>query len=352
MRAVLVSHNFNPGHFSHIIANYKLLAEARYDVGFRWSTKFDGLEPKIAAGTSKVPLHSIDRDSLFIVWFPSLKALLDMIVLRSSKRAKIVYVYHEPFESLRAYLAAGFGLKKTARIVAVSAVNRLLVTCSHKIVLPSKRAFDTFTKSANGNKPCLYLPLMFDDEADPKTERMRRKYVSYIGTIAADHAFDEFLKFVRHSLQNELFPDHSFLIATRSPLPAEWLAGLETYVERGRLVVSCGRPMSNDEINAWYAQSVVVWNAYRRSMQSGVLPKAYMFGTPVITSAANRSEFFTDGENGVEISTAYAAEELRSAIARIISRSEYYSTACRRKFLDCFYYKSSSAAFLRFVEGD
>jgi glycosyltransferase involved in cell wall biosynthesis len=335
-----------------MIANYKLLAEAGYNVRFRWNAQFDALSSHSVPGATNISLLSIERDGLFVVWFPSLKALLDMIALRFGKRGKIIYVYHEPFESLWAYLAAGFGWKKTARIVAVSLVNQLLVACSHKIVLPSKKAFDAFTKSANGKKTCIYLPLMFDDETSPKTQGMRRQYISYIGTIAADHAFDEFTKFLRHALENGLFPDHSFLIATRSPSPDELLVGLEGYVKCGRLVLSCGRPMSNDEINAWYAQSVVVWNAYRRSMQSGVLPKAYMFGTPVITSAANRSEFFADGENGVEISNAYAAEELRLAISTIISGFDRYSAACRRKFLDCFYYRSSATEFLNFVAAD
>ena len=51
---------------------------------------------------------------------------------------------------------------------------------------------------------------------------------------------------------------------------------------RDRLKLVVGKPMSNLEINNYFNKSLVVWNAYRRSMQSGVLPKAYMFGTPVI----------------------------------------------------------------------
>jgi hypothetical protein len=46
-------------------------------------------------------------------------------------------------------------------------------------------------------------------------------------------------------------------------------------------------------------------------MQSGVLPKAYMFGTPVLVSTSNQSEYFEDGVHGVCISDSYTVQEFK-----------------------------------------
>jgi glycosyltransferase involved in cell wall biosynthesis len=94
-------------------------------------------------------------------------------------------------------------------------------------------------------------------------------------------------------------------------------------------VVRAGRALTNAEINKYYAKSTVVWNAYKRSMQSGVLAKAYMFGTPVVVSILNKSEYFLDRENGVLVSGKYDFTEIQDAIGDIILRFEEYSSQCR-----------------------
>ena len=58
-----------------------------------------------------------------------------------------------------------------------------------------------------------------------------------------------------------------------------------------------GRPMTDNEINMAYASSIAVWNAYNRTTQSGVMSKAFMFGTPAIVLKKNVSEFMADKEN-------------------------------------------------------
>ena len=42
------------------------------------------------------------------------------------------------------------------------------------------------------------LPLLFDDEAGALPEMDDKTCFSYIGTIAADHAFDQFVRFADH----------------------------------------------------------------------------------------------------------------------------------------------------------
>jgi hypothetical protein len=124
---------------------------------------------------------------------------------------------------------------------------------------------------------------------------------------------------------------------------------LAPHAAAGRLVIKSGRPLSNSEINEAYGSSLVIWNVYRRSMQSGVLPKAYLFGTPVLISAANRSEFFVDGEHGVEVSTRYDARELADSVRRVAVNFTRHSQSCRAAFLRHFDYRANASAFLEAI---
>lgn len=351
MKALVVSHKFHPGHISHLMANYKLLDDVCVEVSFLWNGRFnmyvsDEMDVNISA---RGDLLSLKKDDLFIVWFPSLGALLDMVFLRLIQKGRIVYIFHEPFDSVREYLQSGFSVGKTARIVMASFVSFLLVKCSHKVILPSCKAYETFESRYRFKGGFTKLPLMFDDESKEILEIQDRSYISYIGTIAEDHAFEDFVKFTVHCLELNLFPNFTFLIATRSTLDFDTNDLLSPFKADKRLLIVSGKPITNQAINDYFSKSVVVWNAYRRSMQSGVLPKAYMFGTPVLVRELNTSEYFVDGNTGVEISKNCSSKDISSAINKIVENYSHYSKCCKEKFITCFYYKSQSEEYLSFI---
>ncbi len=351
MKALIVSHKFHPGHISHLVANYKLLDDVCIEVSFLWDSRFnmfisDEMDVNIS---TRGGLLLLKKNDLFVVWFPSLGALFDMVLLRIIQKGKIVYIFHEPFDSVRSYLQSGFGFGKTIKIVMASFVNFFLVKCSHSIILPSNKAYETFKQKYRFNGAFVRLPLMFDDESKEVLEIENRCYISYIGTIAEDHAFDDYIKFVVYCLESNLFPNFTFLIATRSTLDLCTIKLLSAFKADKRLIIVSGEPMSTQAINDYFSKSVVVWNAYRRSMQSGVLPKAYMFGTPVIVRESNPSEYFIDGENGVEVSENCSSIDICSAIDEIVENYSHYSICCKEKFINCFYYKSQSNEFLSFI---
>lgn len=350
MKAILASHRFNPGHLSHLLANAKLLREVGYHVSFRWPCAYEklgGLACKQPRATFGDVIH-LEADGMYVLWFPSLRGLLDVAFARVLSNSRIVYVFHEPFTSFRSYRQAGFPLIKVFKIFLVHLVSATIARLSHTIVLPSRNALGAFERryKTTGVRTAV-LPLMFDDETERVPKQDERNYISYIGTVAEDHAFDEFVTFVDVALRNRLLTGStSFLIATRSVLPDWALERLEPHMTGGRIVLRSGRPLTNGEINAAYAQSLVIWNAYKRSMQSGVLPKAYMFGTPVLVCESNRSEFFVDGEHGVEVSARYEPSEMAAAVLRILADFDWYSHACRSAFLRHFHYRASAPVFL------
>lgn len=351
MKATLISKRFNPGHMSHIEANARLLESYGFDVRFGVHKDF--------LSFPDCSMNSIDsgffdgvtlrRGDLCIVWFPSISAVFNLLLVRLFTQATTVYVYHEPYTSFSSYRAAGFSWLKAVRVTAISWVSRTICALSDKIILPSARAFDAIPKAKVEPHRYAKINLMFADETGPQTQGMAREFVSYIGTIAEDHAFDEFVRLMHVCIAEQTLQPLRFLIATRSQVPEQHRAVIDQCVSSGRLVLQSGSPMTNSQINCFYAQSFVVWNAYRRSMQSGVLPKAYMFGSPVLVSTSNQSEYFQDGVHGALISDQYTVQEFQQAITRLQTEWSVISQNCRSHYLNNFDYRALSSTFMNFV---
>lgn len=351
MKAIIASKRFNPGHISHIEANFNLLDQQGFDVRLSLHRHFfEFMDKKFFDRRIRAGDHiKLRAGDLFIVWFPSIAVLFNALLVRALTSATIVYVYHEPYTSFASYRRAGFGVIKTCKITAVAIVSELLRRLSHKIILPSSRAYATLPEARSNTDRYAKINLLFNDEALPNHFTKQRRYIAYIGTIAEDHAFEEFVGLVSSIIRlGELSP-LQFLIATRSKIPEGLVSVINYAVSTGRLVVQAGEPMANAVINNFYAQSYVVWNGYKRSMQSGVLPKAYMFGAPVIMSIANQSEYFKDGIHGVLISDIGDAQEFLASIKRLRSCWEEASTNCRKFYLQNFDRNALSEKFIKFV---
>jgi len=345
---VLSASGFNPGHVSNLLAFKKMLNEQDFSVKFLCNENYSEFSKDIQAGAVGIwyCLSKLKKDDLFIIWSPSILSLVHCLLLRLFCRCDVLYVYHEPFESLRSYRNAGFAHKDILRIFLISVVSSLKCLLSTLVILPSLKAQATFDASFIGRKNNIKLNLIFDDEAG-ETNLREKKYISYIGTIAKDHAFYEFVDLVSQMCRENILPDVEFLVCTKSSIPKDCISKIEKCVNGGRLTVVSGKPMRTDEINDYYAKSLVIWNAYKRSMQSGVLPKAYMFGAPVITSFSGSCEYFISDSTGLAISSDYELEDFVGAISLILASFPKYSLCARAYFLENFYYKSLSDDFLK-----
>lgn len=351
MKAVLVSKRFNPGHFSHLEANEKLLLEMKYDVYYDIHRHFYNF---INISNMKKTFYFFDyfklkKNNIVIFWFPSISIILLGAIVKLFTKATIVYIYHEPYTSLRSYRKAGFSRLKTVRIALISIVNFLICTLSDKIILPSKRAFDAIPNAKSRPHRYAKINLMFADEAGHPPLLSDRQFISYIGTIAEDHAFDDFIRLMQCCISKELISKYNFLIATRSKIPKSYQSLIDKCLLSGRLFLKCGSSMSNDEINEYYSKSFIIWNAYRRSMQSGVLPKAYMFGTPLLVSYNNQSEYFTTGIHGMLIPNRCNVDKFIDAVITIECNWIDMSKNCRNEYLQQFDYQSLINIFSDFV---
>lgn len=139
----------------------------------------------------------------------------------------------------------------------------------------------------------------------------------------------------------------NFLIGTKSDFEVP-----EVLEKSSRVSIHKGQPMTDEEIDAYYSSTMVVWNAYARTTQSGVLAKSFMFGTPALVMRHNLNEFTHDGDNVVAIDENTNFEEIEAAVANIRDHFESFSAGCRKEFEMSFYYKVYNEQFKRIIDGE
>lgn len=332
--ALIISLNFNPGHVSHLVASYRQCEELGYESVYYVDPAFKSFIPTQdrykVYGEDSCPQAEI---AFFL--FPSHKNL-SLILKLKRQGTKILYVFHEPLAPLKEYREAGFSLTYLAKLWVINRISSLTVKWSDAILLPSKKAVELYqANSLYRNNSYYYIPLLFDDERTPETQVTERRYFSYIGTVAADHSFNEYLRFVAWAIENNRLPNLHFLIATKSQFEVP-----EGLLSSSRVTIRKGSPLSNPEINACYSSSYAIWNAYTRTTQSGVLAKSFMFATPALVLRKNISEFTVDGKEVVAISDNNSFVEIEAALQRILSGFDSFSENARNRFMGSFYYRT------------
>lgn len=292
---LIVSLQFRPQHVSHLVASYK----QAIDIGLSPLLLVDKeFIPFLPDGLNLVTdISEIRHVDYAIFWFPALKNFTVMRRLRKVFKCKILYVMHEPIEKYSTYIKSGNSHKWTICFFLKYYVSMLFLMLSDKILLPSQKAIRLYKNSiaVKFNSNYTYLPLLYYKEALPCP--CDRKYFSYIGTVSHDHAFDAYIDFIYKLSLSEEFDPGKFMFKIATKYKIERTPKLEELIKKGFLIVQDGRPLTDNEINMAYASSIAVWNAYNRTTQSGVMSKAFMFGTPAIVLKKNVSEFMADKEN-------------------------------------------------------
>ena len=332
-KALVISLNFHPGHVSHMLASYKQFEELGYNAEYYIAEGFVNYLPENSRfsvyGKSEVPEASV---ALFL--FPSQKNL-SLIRKLKHQGSKVLYIFHEPLAPLSEYRKAGFSYAYLAKLWVINRVSSLTVRWSDAVLLPSRKAVELYKANhLYKNDNCHYLPLMYADECTEALARMPRLFFGYIGTVAADHSFYEFLRFVEKAVLEEKLPELDFLIATKSEFEIP-----QALLDSCRVTVCKGTPLSDEDINSYYASTYVVWNAYARTTQSGVLAKSFMFGTPAVVLKKNLSEYTEDGQDVVAIESNTSFEEIENAVYKILGKFDHFSEAARKRFEDTFYYR-------------
>lgn len=340
-KIALVSLRFNPAFIQFLIAYAKAIRELGHEVEFLLDPaygRFRELEETAPIlGLNQVPARASWTHAIFLN--PSVENRKLAIGLRSHG-TKILYVFHEPWQLSLRYLW-GEGFLATCKAVAAHRITIPSLELADTVILASQYGLDQYRKAdVRFNRNPVYFPLILDDEAPRDVAELPRqkRYFSFIGGLCRAHGFDQYLAYIRHAIQRG--SDVQFLIASRNHLPQSILKDPILRQNLDKIEIRCGRPLGNEEMNRCYAESFCVWNVYRRSTQSAVLPKALMFGAPVLASRIGSfPEFITEGRNG-RFASGDDLIGISDALVHFRTHTETYGEQCRKTFLETFYYRS------------
>lgn len=337
-RAIIISASRNIGHVSLAAAWCSICTELGYQsvvyVPDNLRNAFGGSSCRLAEGISRG-----DRYDLAVFVSPSADNLKIIRKLKGNKGVKICYVFHEPLKSIWDFTKS-HGLKNKMATLMRLLFQACCIKYTDIIFLPSDKAFGIYSQSFF--RPlcgtCHRFPLIFDDESVATGICPDKRYFAYIGAVVRNHGFEEFLTLTETLIGKNLLPEVEVLIATKSSLGA-YRQRLDCLSGSGRLKVVEGRVMSNEEINRYYNESFLIWNAYNLTTQSGVLAKAFMFATPVLYLRRNQNEFYRDRYNAVAVDSNTDVGELVQAIRTVYDDRQNYAQRAKQSFDECYNYR-------------
>lgn len=239
-------------------------------------------------------------DILYIINQSNIDNKIIKQLRKINKNIKVCFACHEPWNGWKNTLKNFIKKKESTKATIKLIIKYLLLRHELKRIdyvflfsKAGKKRFDSYFKKYVKKTYLVTLP--FTDENNNK--KLKKEYFSFIGSIANAHNFDGYLETVKYVSQKN--KNIKFMIATKDVIPESKLKQVQFLIDNKRLTIHSGHVMSNNEINQYYDMSIAIWLFYNTSVQSGVLCKAFMFGSPVIASnIGSFKEFVIDNYNG------------------------------------------------------
>jgi hypothetical protein len=331
MNVALYSSNYHPAHAQHMHAYALALQDCGLSVCL-WAPAVYFEKHIFLRGFSRA---SDTPCEVVIVLNMGLMNIPHSALWRLQGR-RVLFCVHEPIHDISDYKSVGLSKMQFAKLWVMRFLIIVQIWLSTSLIAFSRK---TVRELAGGKRVVIHPLLYVDQNTNPSPPVSPHQTIAYIGSIARDHAFGEFVNFVEHCLENDLFSEYRFVIATSSAFEKSHFAAWGPE-KASRVVVQSGRFLSDEEINVFYAGAAVLWCAYKRSNQSGVLPKAYMFGVPVLVKSATTHDYFQANRLGMEI-TSYAVDDITQAIDSILSDRKRFSNYCRNFYKTTFDYKAN-----------
>ncbi|MCM1461748.1 MAG: glycosyltransferase [Bacteroides sp.] len=264
---------------------------------------------------------------------------------------KTFFVYHEPWLGYSKWftdmIRQNESLKDSIRAYGRWVFVKDVLRKSERIILPSDMACEYYKRNCIKYNPnYTFFPLVFTDEAKD-FQAYKKEYFSFIATASESKNFELFVKYIKHRAEND--EQALFQIVTRSDISGFIDNSLKKLVDEKRLILKYGKPLSNAEINEAYARSNCTWLLYKRSTQSGVLCKSFMFGAPGIASDLGSFGEFIDGRNGIILGDNYNFQDIDKAYDKIKSENSEYSKGARETFLKAFCWENKINEFKEII---
>lgn len=260
--------------------------------------------------------------------------LLDRVLISLAKEAnpnvRVISLVHEPYTAHKMV----YGLKRSLLLVLYEILNGLTIAKSHGVILPSPNAMQAFNhRYRNFGGGARLIPLPFVDKACRL--EMERRYVTFLGHVRHEYqkGVDLFFEMVEASHRRGYGLEFQIISANDvTSLIRDLSSGA-----RETLRVISGDRLRDEDISRALRQSVVVMLLQRRVMQSGVLPMAYMNGTPVIVSdLLGFTQFVDHSRTGWVLPMEPSLQERFEAIRSVQEQLDVMSSSCRQYYLETF----------------
>ena len=345
----IMSAKYAPGHFSHMLAYYKLFQETVYEPLLFIDPDYEPFHKEYPDFRVEYTTEKVKAPDMLFIYNLSPD---DSRIVRSFRKAnpamKVIFVYHEPWYGIKGWLCDLLHknespMESGKALARFFFVKRLIKSCD-QVILPSGVALKHYQKyCARLHVPCCVFPLVFTDECGEALHMQNKRYFSFISTASASKHFELFLDYIRYKAKRD--PTAKFQIATRTDIAGYIDDELNRLIQEKRLLLTHGHSLSNAEINHAYAISSCTWMVYARSTQSGALCKSFMFGTPVIASDIGSFRETVNEDNGVVLGDSYTLADIDKAYESIKAHFPPLCEGARRCFLSQFYYASHRELF-------
>jgi glycosyltransferase involved in cell wall biosynthesis len=354
---LFVSLKYSPVHINHCRAYGEPLRKQGWKVKyllsheFAWKTPLSQLDHTIFLGSSRT-LTGVLWDTLAILTanrqkiITLLRSLLPSLIFfesphpanviiasyarRVNPQIRLWALLHEPFVREKQYYN-----RRQRWVISVNhAITTLLLPLLDGVLVPSEEAMRQFKERYQHFKGLvLKVPLLFEDRSE--VVNTKRQYFSFVGFATLSKGIDIFFKMVEFFAGHRREKKWEFQIVTSSDISG-YLRKLSSSA-RDCLRVVNNWNLSDSEIDTAIRESYAVLAPYRYTTQSGVLPVAYMHGTPVISTAVGGlREFVIPGETGYTVENIDSWSEWERCFVLVQENFEQLTSKCRDFFLQHF----------------
>lgn len=329
--AVIVSQKFNYGHLSGLLGWYSMLSSLGYKTSFWMDPQYAGCFDGNTYDALYEGSPASDCD-LVVIFNISTKDRKVVDHFKKNPNTKIIFIYHEPWRGfpneIKRFRNDKWNfIKQVGRMLFA----RKVVRKSDLVICPSAQAEEFYSQhEAKYNSNYAVFPLVFKDDCENGNYRRDKEYFSFISTASLDKAADKFFEFVKYASGQD--PKLRFQVVTSTNITQYLDDDIQKLIDGGRMLVRHGKSLSEAEMNEAYDNSKCTWLAYRSSTQSGVIAKAFMWGSPCVATNVGVFGELVDGINGKIVSSCEAFEEILDAYYEIEKDTDEYEASARKTF--------------------
>lgn len=233
---------------------------------------------------------------------------------------------HEPYKPD----TSAYGLRTRLKFRITDWLQSRVINLIDRVLLPSKVAKERFRgKYPDFEIDDQLVPILLPDRSNRRFPASERQFFVKVGMVNRATGHDDFMRLVEASRGTE--SSGGFALVTSSDLPN--IPHGEESIE-----VVAREYISDALIYDYVSRSYAVFKLDRELTQSGVVPVAFMHGTPVIArDIPGLTQHVHHRENGYVVPEDPSIDDLIDAMDAVKANFETFSQSARQDFEETWY---------------